>query len=494
MPQVPDFDEEARICATCVGEPYLSSEIERSGLPGGCDVCGEDGQTYTLAQMSDRVEEVMGEHFRRTPTDPDGLEWAMIKEGISDWEREGDPTAIVIMNLADIPEAVAEAIQVILDDRYSDFEAAQIGEETEYDSEAHYTETRADMRNFEEKWSSFERSIKGEARFFGPLAEEVLRDLFHDVHAQVDHGGHSVVREIGPGSSIKHFHRARVFQSEGKLREALENPERFVGTPSSASAANGRMNARGVAVFYGATSDQVALKEVRPPVGSRVVTAKFEILNPLRVLDLAALQGVHIAGSLFDPSFGHRFNRAAFLRRLSERIVAPVMPDDEATDYLVTQVMAEYLAHRVNPSLDGILYPSAQNEPGEQNVVLFHHAARVKIIPQEPDAIVSVKTSEQDEEDVYPSYAILKELSPKEPEKAAPRSFDFSDINQGSSSYMDEDYDLRNESLRLDRGTLKVRHIDGIQVFETAYNVAQHTWTRSATLGQGLTYEPDVDL
>jgi len=49
------------------------------------------------------------------------------------------------------------------------------------------------------------------------------------------------------------------------------------------------MNARGVSVFYGAIDPRVALAEVRPPVGSRVAVARFEIIRPLRLLDLNAL-------------------------------------------------------------------------------------------------------------------------------------------------------------------------------------------------------------
>lgn len=475
MPPKPVSEEDAWICAPCVGEAFLSAEIERLGETATCTFCEEEGLAYTMEQMADRIEAVVCEHFYRTPTDPDGFEYAMMKEGDQDWEREGEPTAIAIMNLAEIPEKAAEDVQAILGDRNSDLESAQMGEETEFDSEAHYAETRADVRQFEEAWSRFERSIKGEARFFGPSAEAVLFELFHDIHSHVDRRGEAVVvRTIGPDTSITRLHRARVFQSDAKLKEALAAPERLIGTPSSAYAANGRMNARGVPVFYAATADQVALKEVRPPVGSRVVTAEFEVLRPLTVLDLAALRSVSVSGSLFDPSFGRLFNRAEFLKRLSNRIVAPVMPDDEATDYLVTQVMAEYLAYRIDPPLDGILYPSAQNAPDERNVVLFNRAARVRSVPLEPGAKISVDTFEFGEEDAYPSYSVLKELPPEAPEP--PRLGRFGRDWVGLRS--DDEADRRVDSLELDRATLNVRHIEGIEISETPYMVAQHVWER----------------
>ena len=46
----------------------------------------------------------------------------------------------------------------------------------------------------------------------------------------------------------------------------------------------GRMNAAGISVFYGATDDETAIAGVRPPVGSWVATATFEVIRPLRLL------------------------------------------------------------------------------------------------------------------------------------------------------------------------------------------------------------------
>src|SRR5438046_89728 len=67
-----------------------------------------------------------------------------------------------------------------------------------------------------------------------------------------------------------------------------------------------------------------------------------------------------------------------FLEWLSKRITMPVMPDDEAYDYLPTQAIADFLATTANPLLHGIIYPSVQGAKGKLNIVLFHKAARVQ--------------------------------------------------------------------------------------------------------------------
>ncbi|MDX7018912.1 RES family NAD+ phosphorylase, partial [Klebsiella aerogenes] len=62
------------------------------------------------------------------------------------------------------------------------------------------------------------------------------------------------------------------------------------------------MNAKGISVFYGATSKTNAVSEVRPPVGSFVVVSEFRVLRPVRLLDLTVLGRVAVNGvSRFDP-------------------------------------------------------------------------------------------------------------------------------------------------------------------------------------------------
>jgi hypothetical protein len=70
----------------------------------------------------------------------------------------------------------------------------------------------------------------------------------------------------------------------------------------------------------------VALAEVRPPVGSKVLVGCFEITRPLKLLDLTAMSDISDGqGSLFDEAHRHRLKQAQFLRGLSSRLSKPVM-------------------------------------------------------------------------------------------------------------------------------------------------------------------------
>jgi hypothetical protein len=182
----------------------------------------------------------------------------------------------------------------------------------------------------------------------------------------------------------------------------MKRPDKDLGPPPSQFAIAGRMNAADITVFYSATEGSVALAEVRPPVGSWVLVGRFEVIQPLRLLCLRALEKVQDEeGSIFDAGYVLRLEKAAFLRRLSRRISKPVKPDDQPRDYLPTQAIADFLAGSENPPLDGIIYPSVQTDASQLprifgaardklNVVLFHKSARVQELDIPEDAEISV--------------------------------------------------------------------------------------------------------
>ena len=253
-----------------------------------------------------------------------------------------------------------------------------MGEETEFSAGSYYEEKGTSDAAWQEEWHSFETSLKTQARFFNRTAADHLASVFDGIDAMRTHDGRPLVADAGPGAAFGFVYRARVFQSDEKLEIALCRPDRHLGSPPALVASAGRMNARGISVFYGANDPMVAIAEVRPPVGSQVAVARFEIIKRLRLLDLTALGAVSVAGSVFDSGLAGRLERAMFLRSLSGRITRPVMPDDEALDYLATQAVADFLATATSAPLDGIIFPSAQSAGDVLNVVLFHRAARIE--------------------------------------------------------------------------------------------------------------------
>jgi hypothetical protein len=333
----------------------------------------------------------------------------MLRDSESNYtfERHGEPVVWAIANAAEIDEAIATDVQKILEERHSDIDMAKVGEECEFADDSYYEPKDANDIDLRQEWRYLEHSLKTVSRFFNKHAEGVLASLFEGLSEHETFEGKRVVVEVGPGQGITSVFRARVFQSEGPLKEALTRPDKGLGPPSEAVATGGRMNARGISVFYGALDAEIALAEIRPPVGSRVMLGKFELTRPLKVLDVEALRSVLVRGSVFDGGHILKLERAKFLGRLSDRITRPVMPSDEPSDYLVTQAIADYLASHAG--LDGILYPSVQAAGAKKNIVLFHHASRVKPLEFPPDTELEARTYTTTEDGPEAEYWVSEE-------------------------------------------------------------------------------------
>ena len=483
-----DVDElkQKRICSECVREDYLKDQINKDGQDACCSYCGQEDKTFTIEQMADRVQAAFEQHYERTSDEPSAVEWIMQKdkESTYEWEREGDATVDAIGGAALIDELPARDIQEVLEDRYSNFESMKIGDETEFAASACYVEKGPDTAELRAEWGQFEEALKKTTRFFSREASATLERIFKDLPHLQTRNGERVVVSAGPSTPYVSFFRARAFEADADLEDALKHPEQKLGTPPSDKAKDGRMNARGIAVFYGANDPTVALAEVRPPVGSKVLVGRFDLIRPLQLLNLKALQEIGLLGSIFDPTYIQRLERAAFLASLSKRITIPVMPSDEPFEYLATQAIADFLATEATPPLDGILFPSVQSGADKKpvnvtkdaqgkytfvqdeiyNVVLFHKAARVQESDLPKDAKLAAQIYHSTEEGPEIDYTVWEEVPP--PAKATPKTSNSDWDPVWSTAQNIHKADLRDPALKLDTDSLAVHHIKGV-VFET---------------------------
>jgi hypothetical protein len=449
-----------RICSNCIEDLYLSKMVERVGARARCDYCNSKRRTISIGELADQIGKAFEEHYIRTPSDASDLEYFMMKETDYQWERRGEPVVYAIMNAASIPESAAEHVREVLGERNHDMDRV----ESEFADESYYEEAGIDAHELWEDWAAFQKSLRTETRLFNRAASRLLDSIFEGVDAHTTHRGKKVIVSAGPNTSIANLYRARVFQSDEKLKGAIERPDLELGSPPYAAAAAGRMNAKGISVFYGATAATVALAETRPPVGSRVLVGQFEMLRPLRLLDVEAFQSIFVEGSIFDPEFLGRLKKAKFLAGLSSRITRPVMPDDEPFDYLVTQAIADYLASREVPGIDGIIYPSVQGGSNRRNVVLFHKAARVELLNLPPGTEISGDLYAYDDEGGRAEYTVIEEVPKRR--KSATRVVVTTD-------------DSRVVSLRVAVDSLRVHEINGVSYKEHSLPVSRHRWVKT---------------
>lgn len=451
-----------KICSNCVGEPFLSALIKEDGETSVCYYCNnEENKCISLEVFADHIESAFERHYCRTSDQPDLYEGVLLRDNESNyfWERHGDPAATAIEEAAVIDTVPANDALKLLADRHSNFESAQMGEECEFDEDSHYESKDIEDTVLSQKFERIEHSLKSQTRFFNQPAEKFLAQLFDRIEEINTLNGRPAVVTAGPNNKINSFFRARVFHNMEELCEGLERPDTHLGPPPSKIARANRMNARGISVFYGADSPEVAIAEVRPPVGSQVLVGRFDLTRTVRLLDVEALRSIYIEGSIFDPNYVKQLELARFLQRLSQRMTMPVMPNDEHSEYLITQMIADYLARKPNPGMDGILYPSVQNREEKWNVVLFQHASRVSRmhLPAGTELESYYYRYSEDEMDTpYRVWEVVPEVS-NNINSDAKVGFNSNDVYENPQIGNDS----REETLRLDVETIRVHEITG---------------------------------
>ncbi|MDN8617243.1 RES family NAD+ phosphorylase [Variovorax ginsengisoli] len=384
----------SNICMSCLKDPFLRQQLAGkvdAGVP--CEYCEQGNPAAPLFEVAWECDRVIDAHF-----EPTHEAMAVV---IYDRTPAGADLEETLRRLDVVPEGALGELKECVESLWFDRDST----EWKYgDDEDPWFDRKRDMSApVSRAWNAMEESLLEEARHLNPKAQGVLDEVLGELTWDRTEDGKHVVAEAGPGSPVVRLFRARVFQSDDELQEALSRPEDLLGTPAPGIGKANRMNARGQPAFYGATHPQIAIAEVRPPVGSKVAVAAFDIVRPLRLLDLRSLARIQLDStlSLFDPRSIDRAQRRDFLRVLSQLMVVPVMPDHEHRGYVITQVIADYLATHPRAAVDGIVYPSVQaKDPSGasfgDNVVLFPRASRVR--PASPGSTASAYLWEHEED------------------------------------------------------------------------------------------------
>lgn len=462
-----------RVCSACIGDNFLKAEVDAGSIVATCSYCMNEGKTISIVELADTFEKVFEDHYQRTASSPSSLEYIAHNDPESNysWVRKGGPVADIIAIEAGVDQPIAEDVHELLADRYYDHEAAKMGEEGPFDGDVQYARKSPEDHELRETWSFFRSTLQTESRMFNKGAEAALGSIFDGIGGYVTQEGKPVIVDAGPGHPISSLFRARMFTPYAdEIPSAIMRPDREIGPPPFKAAKAGRMNAQGISVFYGATNEMVAIAEIRPPVGSHVVVARFEITRPLRLLDVEALETIYVEGSVFDPSYVRRLEKAQFLERLSSEITIPVMPENEPLSYLVTQAIAEFLASRDNPAIDGIIYKSIQAGNNGINVALFHKSSCVEPLDFPYQTQITAHAGITGEDDA-PSYMVWEETPETELPVERHDRYPFPDV---PLAVWGGDVDSRAPALKLDPSSVTVHHIKGVSFTTYAFKVSRH--------------------
>lgn len=354
------------VCDACIGEPLLSREIAAGGDVADCSYCDRTRVAcFDIPRLAERVDPVWRAFVGTAEEAPH------VSEDSVWWVPEGDyPATLMAELIVAADESIADDLIAHLSDTHDwdvfggDFDA--------YDAASNiYAMREPQDPRYHDAWAAFCTSIKHGRRFFSDDLTELLDDILGPLLAGTSSQFSTAIRTIGPEDEDRFIYRARPANDEGQRFSIYASPLRQMGAPPPARATAGRMNAPGIPVFYGAFDVETCVAEIRGVVGGTAIAASFEIIRPLRFLDLTRLQQLQNTLSPFHPDYVRDNSYAQFAAGFHSAIKQPFVPGNEALDYLPTQAVAEYLWTRDERGVDGIIFGSSQVSGDHQNIVLF---------------------------------------------------------------------------------------------------------------------------
>jgi len=143
------------------------------------------------------------------------------------------------------------------------------GEDAFYAEDQTYVTIRLDGWRHGALRRQFRSAILHRQRFFNDFAKAFLAEIFDGIQNQSDIDNKPAFYRLSPGDEPL-FYRARLVADEDAFRKIAKDAAGQMGPPPATLRRAGRMNAAGIAVFYGAMEKETAVAELRPAVGSLI--------------------------------------------------------------------------------------------------------------------------------------------------------------------------------------------------------------------------------
>lgn len=360
------------VCAECMGDDHLKNLVALSEHSGECHWCQKNSKVINIIKIADCFEKFFKNHFEKLRNEIDNNE-----------ENGGEFVTNIIMHYANVKDDIANTIRKTLEEKHS-----RTTSENPFSDISKYKFKKGSTITRSKKWQELQQTIQYQNRSLSNRTRKSLNSTIGTVIKK--HINADIYVEIGSNAKDKEgkkqleVFRARVFETQKSLIEALAHPDKELGPPPPEKAKSGRLNASGISVIYCATSIKTAISEVRPPVGSFVAVATFKINGKFKLLDIEALKDFYEEVSILNPEYIKRKSDIKFLAEFCDIISAPVTPSNELFEYPVTQVIADYLSDFY---IDGIIYNSSQigiddrtrKASREKNIMIFHKSSEISM-------------------------------------------------------------------------------------------------------------------
>ena len=347
------------VCVRCVTDSFLKAALQSASDESRlCSYCGLGGAANISVLLNGIGEAIMADY-----TDP--------VEELPYESREGGYQGDVYRG--------HEILEVLdpwtnCDDLYADVEEAFF--DGVWCKQDYYGLDQYDA--YRVGWENFAKAVKHRTRYLFFDDSTLTRYTDDPVRpSRVLTTVGQLFRDYGLFTDIRkgtELVRVRVVDYDKNPSTADE-----LGAPPALSAAQNRMSPAGISMFYACFDELTSVLETYDPKlvkgrhrRKKLVLATFETVRDLRLLDLERVPDLP---SSFDPGRTSRRKRIRFLQDFVEDFSKPIERDGrEHFDYVPTQIMTEYIRHRLMDNddcrIDGVLYPSAKN-PGRTAVVVF---------------------------------------------------------------------------------------------------------------------------
>lgn len=374
-----EIEEELSICIKCVDDECLKNIIFEKDEMHNCSQCNEINLAIQFVDLAKLLETVITKNFTKGTYQ----KYFNKDRGFSEEFQRGVPLQEVIDEILGLEVTHGnELVQLLVESESSsidpnDYDDLEGGLFTD---DENYVELQIDNLNLIGQWYQLIEELKTQKRFFSDTARKLFKFLFEDldklwsyipVENKNDKGWFSrekrnVIETLPICTKI---YRARRANSLSECERFLLNPNQELAPPPTEYAQQGRMNAKGISNFYGAFDIDTCISEMRPSIGSFIVVGEFETTRELKILNFEYLENSYGHISYFLSDYQDQSSRRKFLKKLHKLISAPIIIGHE-DEYLITQVLAEYLAYMHPQNFDGISFKSTQSEKGS-NIVLF---------------------------------------------------------------------------------------------------------------------------
>lgn len=359
-------------CVECFRDPVLRDAVIRQRNTGDCSYCGSTNVACgSLAFLGQMIRDGIHRAYREAADEAGPHD---SEDDVYIWnDPRNAPTMLEI--LRDEEGAFSDALEGSEEDLLGDLLEAsapirrRMKDLLEPDPLGDWSASLylrdgilgAQDSLFDSSWLAFKYRVQHVARFFDGQGLGAPR---HSLLKRVQDQLWKLQVVLPQGT---HLFRARPVWGDVPLPHVHSERLREIGPAPLRMSRGSRMSPPGISYTYLSIDAETALSEVSRAGTSKYWVGEFTTRSELTIVDLSFTAG-HKSQSIFDPLYDHR-HRLLYpaLSDFAREVSRPISANDEALDYVPTQVLTEFLRSK---HANGVQYTSAR-QPKGMNLTLF---------------------------------------------------------------------------------------------------------------------------